>query len=553
MSSPHPLEAAAAVVDGNTTAAGITRTFLEALKAYAAVGFGATEDITDVSFATGSPPNIIGYAQTGGVYFYNSDDTTTPHDGLTCLVTADGRRYILADASAMVFSEILDILDDPPGSPSDGDAYIVDAAPSGDWVGHAKDIALATPRGWVFATPKVGCALLNAATGLNIQYSVAGVWGAMATALDVAAVLPELMEFPAGLSVEAQQNAPPVSITAGLFYIVGTSPSGAWSGHANDIAVSRDGSSWLFIDAYDGAKVFNKATATYLTWFDSAGAWKAPWPYQATCQGRLTTESGVPVSTSDRTAQATLYFTPYRGNVIALYENGDWVLRTFSEISLSLAGYTSGKPFDIFAYDNAGTVTLESLVWTDDVTRATAIAYQDGIPVKSGDATRRLIGTIYTTGTGQIEDSVANRYVANLYNQTRRPMRRFETASTWTYNSTALRQANNSASNQLSWISVLGGEMVRCLLKAYFSGGGANLINAIGLDSVSAMATGVQTAQSETNGWPGNALELLTAVGAGRHRLTWLEQLSANTSTTIHGTNGDATSKQSGLIGEVLL
>jgi hypothetical protein len=44
-----------------------------------------------------------------------------------------------------------------------------------------------------------------------------------------------------------------------------------------------------------------------------------------------------------------------------------------------LSGYTTGKPFDIFGYDNSGSLAIESLVWTNDTVRATALTLQDGI------------------------------------------------------------------------------------------------------------------------------------------------------------------------------
>jgi hypothetical protein len=48
--------------------------------------------------------------------------------------------------------------------------------------------------------------------------------------------------------------------------------------------------------------------------------------------------------------------------------------------------------------------------------RQTATAFQDGVEVKSGDATRRLIGSFFTTSTTTTEDSVTNRCVANAQN-----------------------------------------------------------------------------------------------------------------------------------------
>jgi len=139
--------------------------------------------------------------------------------------------------------------------------------------------------------------------------------------------------------------------------------------------------------------------------------------------GRLTLESGVPISSADQTEKSTLYYTPYTGNTILLYISGAWKFKSFAELSLSLSGYAANKNYDIWIYDNSGTVTLDSTVWTSDTARATALAYQDGILIKSGDATRRYLGTIRMTGTivqtgFTCEDSNAKRFVWNMYNRT---------------------------------------------------------------------------------------------------------------------------------------
>lgn len=48
----------------------------------------------------------------------------------------------------------------PPGSPSDGDAYIVAGSATGDWTSHDDDIAIwdDDAEEWVFYTPKIGWA-----------------------------------------------------------------------------------------------------------------------------------------------------------------------------------------------------------------------------------------------------------------------------------------------------------------------------------------------------------------------------------------------------------
>lgn len=164
-------------------------------------------------------------------------------------------------------------------------------------------------------------------------------------------------------------------------------------------------------------------------------------------QGRLTLETGVPVSTADQSAKATLYYTPFRGDKIALYDGSSaWALFTFTELSLSLAGLTASKPYDIFCYNNSGTPTLEALVWTNATTRATALTTQNGVLVKSGATTRRYLGTIYINSSGgQTDDKVTKRNVWNYYNRALR-MVYVQNFSSHQYNG-ALRLWNNSETN----------------------------------------------------------------------------------------------------------
>lgn len=533
----HPFDTAAEVVDANMTPGGVSETLLDAMKKRTSLALGATETLGDCDFSEGSPPNAVVYGATGYVYFYNADDTTSPDDGLTVLVSADGRRYILADASAIAISSVLAIDDDPPASPTDGDAYVVGTSPIGAWVAHAKDIALATPRGWVFAQPQIGTALLNQETEENIQYDASGTWVAMPTAVGVDSLTPEQTQFWGGLSVEAQQNDPPGSPVEGEYYLVGLIPTGDWVGHENEIAYWTSTSVWAFLEPYDLAAIGNKAADTTLQWFDSTGDWRAPWPYQATCQGRLTLESGVPISATDQTAKGTLYFTPYMGNSISLYVNGGWALRTFTEKSLSLAGYTAGKPYDIFGYDNGGVLALESLVWTNDSTRATAIALQDGIWVKSGDPSRRLLGTLYTSATGQSEDSLAKRLVGNVHTPVQRPMRKQAADASWSYSSSTIRQANGNVANQIEFVSPVPGDMTEAEIMVFASGANQHSVF-VGLDSTTAAVAG------QTRGGFWGESSVLHArwrgyAGVGRHRLTWLESEASGNGVTFQ-TNSTA-------------
>lgn len=174
-------------------------------------------------------------------------------------------------------------------------------------------------------------------------------------------------------------------------------------------------------------------------------------------QGRLTLTSGVPVTTGDVTAATILYYTPYVGNQIALYNGTTWSVITFSEVSLTLSTISGGfsgttKPYDIFGYLSSGSLAIEGLVWTSEKVRATSLAQQNGIYVKSGDATRRYLGTIFPSATNQTEDSESKRYVWNMYNRVVKNCRKADTTGSWTYNSSTVRIQNNTVANRFDVI-----------------------------------------------------------------------------------------------------
>ena len=85
----------------------------------------------------------------------------------------------------------------------------------------------------------------------------------------------------------------------------------------------------------------------------------------AICNGRLTLSTGVPFPTADLTAITTLYFTPCRGDKVTLYDGTRWRLYSIpaNDVSFSLSGLTAHRLYDIFLYDNAGSLTLEATAW----------------------------------------------------------------------------------------------------------------------------------------------------------------------------------------------
>jgi len=137
-----------------------------------------------------------------------------------------------------------------------------------------------------------------------------------------------------------------------------------------------------------------------------------------TVEGRLTLSSGNGLPTTDTTG-TTLYYTPFSGNKIALYNTATnlWELKTFTEISLALAGTAANTNYDVFVYNNADANTLELATWSNETTRATALALQDGVYVKSGASNKRYLGTIRTTTAGTSVSTSDQRFVWNCFNQ----------------------------------------------------------------------------------------------------------------------------------------
>jgi len=268
---------------------------------------------------------------------------------------------------------------------------------------------------------------------------------------------------------------------------------------------------------------------------------------------RLTLTTGVPVTITDVTGAGTLYFTPYKGNLISLYTSSAWKVFSTSEISISLSGYTSGKPYDVFVYDNGGTPTLLTTVWTDDTTRATSLAYQDGVLVQSGTPAYRYVGTIYTSGTGTTEDSVTKRYVWNYYNRVIRNVAVQETGSaSHDYTTATWRNMNNSASNAVKILRGVAEDAVRLTAQAFVQNTSAAVIFATGIGIDSSTVNSAQIAASVTPAANVGTIAMAEYVGCpstGLHTYNWLQYSAATGTATWFTFNGVFVS---GLVGTTL-
>lgn len=153
------------------------------------------------------------------------------------------------------------------------------------------------------------------------------------------------------------------------------------------------------------------------------GAWGVDqsWLHPGVNDCRLSPSSSDPIAES--ATFTTFYLTPHVGNRIGLWNGNGWQMGRVDSAPSASPPANTNTPFDVFAYLNSGVVAIECLAWTNDTTRATALTRQNGVLVKSGNATRRYVGTGRTTGTsGQCASSITKRFLTNHYNRIRLPL-----------------------------------------------------------------------------------------------------------------------------------
>lgn len=313
------------------------------------------------------------------------------------------------------------------------------------------------------------------------------------------------------------------------------------------------------------------------------GVWTTP--FVSTPQGRLTLETGVPVSTSDQTAKTTVYYQPYEGDYapFSLSDSNSYEMCTIGVSGLSLAldsdsGHTgyhqSGKNFDLFLYRRGSSAVFTLATgpaWTNDTTRASAISKPNGIWANTSSMTVRFgtsagdteslsagegvyVGTIRCSANGQTEDSLANRFVWNAYNRRPRPMQVFEGTDSWSYSTATNRQLNNNAANQLAFVRGLDEDAASAKMQVLVSSNvnTQGVVAGIGLDSTSSFAS-ASMPMFET-AWTLYSLFHSTYFGVpglGYHYLAALERGGGSNTQTWYGDAGVPSLVRSGIHGEV--
>lgn len=196
----------------------------------------------------------------------------------------------------------------------------------------------------------------------------------------------------------------------------------------------------------------------------------------STMNGRLSLSSSEAVTTNDITNANTLYYHPYDGNTVSLYNttSSSWKFYSLSSVlSYSLSGLLSSRNYDIFLFHNGTSLALEIEPWSSHdagtSTRATNLVRQNGVLVKSGSLSRRYLGTLRASGPIVCEDSLLKRFLYNHYNKIRKKLSVVDPTDFTFVGDGVWQPYNGNVNNQIQFIDGLGYEPILASLSSNHS------------------------------------------------------------------------------------
>jgi len=284
-------------------------------------------------------------------------------------------------------------------------------------------------------------------------------------------------------------------------------PNGSVAGTASSAGVLPD-VYWDFTnDILYYCTTTGNAAAAVWTALNAASATAAvPSP-----QGRLTVTSGVPVISTDSPDKASVFYMPYTGNLIPIYNGTSFIPTTFAELTLTLvAGHASGNIYDVYVWSESGVVTIgTSPVWSTITAGSGArgtgastaeLARVQGMLVNANAMTMTnstntfsvganlgtYVGTILMSANGQVSCDTAFGQskewgVWNAYNRKPIVILIGDATATWAYATGTIRQSRATAGNALIVLTGLAEEWVDLDFRQKFVSSNAATTAAIGI------------------------------------------------------------------------
>lgn len=287
-------------------------------------------------------------------------------------------------------------------------------------------------------------------------------------------------------------------------------------------------------------------------------------------QGRCSLLTGVSITTTDIASGISAYYMPYTGSYIPI--TGDGVTFTMSaftqmqqvisDTTKSPAAVAASSNYDYFVWNDSGTLRFShGPAWSSSTSRGTGIStteidFTTSFPtnkwaIANGPAANRgtLVCSLRSNASGQWMDTVAFRWVSNVYNAVPRYMTVTDAAANWNYTTPSFRQANANTANQIDFLQSLNGGMLsaEAMGVATNSTGTVFFATGIGIDSTGTNSANVfQTQTANSSAQQSAAAFYRGYPGLGRHTAVWLELSQGIGTTTWYG---PALAFQSGITG----
>lgn len=235
--------------------------------------------------------------------------------------------------------------------------------------------------------------------------------------------------------------------------------------------------------------------------------------------GRLSGSSSLPVQVADVLNVSSVYYVPYVGNTIPIYNGTSFSSLAFSTQTLTLttANNLAGSVYDVFACLQGGTPVIGTgPAWSINSSYrgvgggTTQLTQVGGLWVNANIITLRngstsytnvavnqatYLGSVYCTQNGATTMQVSANYalgggnlcmgIYNAYNRVRTVAACSDTTPTWTYASNAWRPTDGNANNKIAWLDGLQqSSFEACTASTGFgSAVGCGLVVGVGIDS----------------------------------------------------------------------
>lgn len=226
-----------------------------------------------------------------------------------------------------------------------------------------------------------------------------------------------------------------------------------------------------------------------------------------------------------------LRLNPHNGNKLKI--NGISRIVPSAGVALAPTSLAASTLYYIYAYMNSGTMTLEAS------TTAYATDANTGVKIKTGDATRTLVGMARTTGAVAWANSATQLFLRSFFNDPGYKGKNTFTANRTT-TSTSLAELNSEIRIEfLAWADEVGEAAYDGGSHKDTSSGSFNI--AIGLDGATALEGALVRGQSNTaNVWNPIGMDVpFSGASEGYHYITILGMaVGAGTVTALGGAAG---------------